>query len=61
MLAANDVTGVVLAGGKSKRIGKDKSFLAYHGKYFIDRILDALKGIGTAGILISIQKMSTGI
>ncbi len=57
MLAANDVTGVVLAGGKSKRMGKDKSFLSYHGKYFIDRIIDALKNTAVPRILISVNEV----
>lgn len=57
MLKANEVTGVILTGGKSKRIGKDKSFLVYNGTFFIDRIIDALKSIGAAYILISVNKV----
>ncbi len=56
MLAANDVTGIILAGGKSKRMGKDKSFLSYRGKFFIDRLLDALKDTAVSGILISVNE-----
>jgi len=32
------VTGIILAGGKSKRMGKDKRTLEINGKRFIDRV-----------------------
>lgn len=57
MLAANDVTGVVLAGGKSKRMGEDKSFLSYGDKFFIDQLLDVLKDTAVSEILISINEV----
>ena len=38
----NKILGVVLAGGKSKRFGEDKSQVKLHGKIFIDYILSEI-------------------
>ena len=38
----NKILGVVLAGGKSKRFGKDKSQVKLHGKILIDYILSEI-------------------
>jgi len=35
--------GIVLAGGKSKRMGKDKSLLDFYGKTLLQRIIDEQK------------------
>src|SRR5436190_22901112 len=43
----NKLTGLVLCGGKSSRMGKDKSLLEYHGqpqRYYLYEILEALCG-----------------
>ena len=40
----SDITGVVLVGGKSRRMGQDKAFLAVEGVPVIERILLALQG-----------------
>ena len=37
-----DISGVVLAGGKSKRMGTDKRYLSVHGKPLLDRVLSVL-------------------
>ncbi len=37
-----DVAGVVLAGGKSKRMGTDKRHLSVHGKPLLDRVTSVL-------------------
>jgi molybdenum cofactor guanylyltransferase len=39
----SDVTGVLLAGGKSRRMGEDKRFLDVGGKTIFDRSLTALR------------------
>ena len=39
----NDVAAVILAGGKSSRMGRDKAFLDYHGKTFIQQIIDEVE------------------
>lgn len=34
-----DITGVILVGGKSRRMGKDKAFLEFSGKPLFERVL----------------------
>lgn len=38
-----DITGIVLAGGKSSRMGTDKSFMLYNGKPLIQHAIDVIK------------------
>ena len=40
MARASDTTGVILAGGKSRRMGRDKALLELGGKTLIDRVLE---------------------
>ena len=35
-----DITGVILIGGKSRRMGKDKAFLEFSGKPLFERVLE---------------------
>lgn len=46
-------TGVVLAGGKSSRMGKDKSTLLFEGETFLQRSRRLLEDLGASTILIS--------
>jgi len=39
------VVGVLLAGGKSERFGKDKRFHIYEGKSFIDRCIETISEV----------------
>lgn len=60
-------TGVVLAGGRGKRLGLPKAFLKVNGQRVLDRILDQFTAIfshslvitGTYDILIERQDVST--
>jgi len=46
------LTGVILAGGKSTRMGRDKALLDFGGVSFIDRIAASLSGV-TEPVVIS--------
>ena len=48
----NKITAIILAGGKSQRMGKDKGLLNLNGKTFIKHICDALQPIVGSNILI---------
>ncbi len=43
MIDKTNITGIILAGGKSSRMGTDKGFLLLNGKPFISHIIEALK------------------
>ncbi|SJZ92771.1 molybdenum cofactor guanylyltransferase [Trichlorobacter thiogenes] len=40
----NDITGVILVGGKSRRMGQDKAFLLIEGLPVIERIIRTMQG-----------------
>lgn len=42
MLPKEDITGILLAGGRSSRMGSDKGFLMLEGEYFTARIAKAM-------------------
>lgn len=47
------ITTVVMAGGKSSRMGTDKAFVPLLGKPLIDHVLESLSGIGQEEIIIT--------
>ena len=41
----NKITGIILAGGKSSRMGRDKAFIPFQGKKMIQYSIDAMKEV----------------
>ena len=39
----HDITGVILVGGKSRRMGRDKAFLDVAGKSLFERVLEVFR------------------
>lgn len=53
MVIDQGITSVVMAGGKSSRMGTDKSFVPLLGKPLIEHVLERLGGIGQEEIIIT--------
>ncbi|WP_052143582.1 molybdenum cofactor guanylyltransferase [Wocania ichthyoenteri] len=53
MVNKKDITGIILAGGKSSRMGTDKSFLMLNEKPFIQYSIEALKPLVSEIIIVS--------
>jgi molybdenum cofactor guanylyltransferase len=51
--AAEPVTGIVLAGGKSERMGRDKVWIQVAGKPMIQWVLDAVAGASQHTLIVS--------
>lgn len=47
------ITGIILAGGKSSRMGTDKGFLSFNGKTFTQHSIDALSPLVDDIIIVS--------
>lgn len=56
MIRKEALTAVILAGGKSQRMGADKAFLDLEGQPFIERILHVLEGLTKEVIIIANTK-----
>lgn len=48
-----EVTGIILAGGKSSRMGQDKGLLEVNGKPMVQHIIEKLEAVTTSIIIIS--------
>ena len=48
----DDITGIILAGGKSSRMGQDKGLLILNGKPMIQHVIDRLEELNLSRILI---------
>jgi len=53
----NNILGVVLAGGKSKRFGEDKSKVKLNGKTLLDHTLDKIKSKFNTILIVSNNKI----
>jgi molybdopterin-guanine dinucleotide biosynthesis protein A len=53
MNTSKNITGVILAGGKSSRMGTDKGFLKLNGKLFIEHIIAVLTPFVSEIIIVS--------
>ena len=53
MIDKKNITGIILAGGKSTRMGEDKGFLLFENKPFIQYSIDALKPLVSKIIIVS--------
>lgn len=49
----NNVSGIILSGGKSSRMGQDKCELVYDGKTFLNIQIDKMKKVGITDIVVS--------
>ncbi|MBV1924786.1 MAG: molybdenum cofactor guanylyltransferase [Flavobacteriaceae bacterium] len=53
MKASKNITGIILAGGKSSRMGTDKGFLKLNDRLFIEHIIEVLKPYVSELIIVS--------
>ncbi len=53
MITKNNITGIILAGGKSFRMGSDKGFLLLNQKAFVQYSIDALSPLVSEIIIVS--------
>ena len=53
MIDKKQITGIILSGGKSSRMGTDKGFLMYAGKSFIEHSIEALRSLVSNIIIVS--------
>ena len=52
MIEKKDITGIILAGGKSSRMGTDKGLLKFNDKSFIEYSIAAIKPLVSQIIIV---------
>jgi molybdopterin-guanine dinucleotide biosynthesis protein A len=50
-----NITGIILAGGKSTRMGTDKGFISFKDKTFVEHIITAIQPLVGEIIIILFQ------
>ncbi len=53
----NNITGIILAGGKSSRMGTEKGLIIYKNKPFVEHIIEAMSPLVDNIIIISNNKV----
>ncbi|MBT8265988.1 MAG: molybdenum cofactor guanylyltransferase [Bacteroidia bacterium] len=53
MIDSTNITGIILAGGKSSRMGSEKGFVKYKDLPFISHVVNAMKPLVSSTIIIS--------
>lgn len=53
MVGKKKITGIILAGGKSSRMGTDKGLLKFQGETLVARMLDVLNSVTDSIMIIS--------
>lgn len=53
MSQTEPITVAIMAGGKSSRMGTDKSFVLVNGRPLIEGVIEAVAGLGTETLLIT--------
>ncbi len=48
-----DISGVILAGGRSRRLGQDKAFVRVGGQPLIERVLDVVRALSDDIIIVT--------
>lgn len=59
MISRKNITGILLAGGKSSRMGADKAMLIFNEKTFIQHIIDAMTPLVNNIVIVSDNKEHT--
>jgi molybdenum cofactor guanylyltransferase len=61
VVSINEFVGVVLAGGKSSRMGQDKALLPYQGSTLLERAIAVLLAAGASEVVVSGREHPQGV